>query len=366
MSKYLEVFWAKTHNLKNVCIKIPKNKLTVITWVSWSWKSSLAFNTIYNVWQQKYLESLSSYARMFVWWLKEEAEYEEIKWLSPTISIEQKTTSKNPRSTVWTITEIYDFYRLLYLNIWKRKCIKCWISVKKDTLENILKYLSEFELNSKFLIKVKINKKFKNFEDLKKYILEKWFIRFSIWKEIYTINTDLELEKIENVFIIIDRLIIKDFSNIESNDTKRLKDSLLLAYKIWKWILSIEMIWKETMQFSNVFICSKCWHVPKELTISSFSFNSHSWACENCHWLWVKKVFLEEKIINFKLTLLEWAVIAPWFWWNYFFALLKEISKYNKLDLNKKYWDLSQEEKKIVLFWTWDKIYRINFKNEYW
>ena len=125
MSKFLEVIWARTHNLKNISVKIPKNKMTVITWVSGSWKSSLAFNTIYSVWQQKYLESLSSYARMFIWGMTEEAEVSEINWLSPTISIDQKTTSKNPRSTVWTITEIYDYYKLLFLNIWERKCVKC-------------------------------------------------------------------------------------------------------------------------------------------------------------------------------------------------------------------------------------------------
>jgi len=125
MSDYLILKWCKTHNLKNIDVKIPKNKLTVITWLSWSWKSNLAFKTIYNIWQQKYLESLSSYARMF-WWMWEEAIYEEIIWLSPAISIDQKTINKNPRSTVWTITEIYDYYKLLYLNIWKRKCVKCW------------------------------------------------------------------------------------------------------------------------------------------------------------------------------------------------------------------------------------------------
>jgi excinuclease ABC subunit A len=117
MSQYLEVFGAKTHNLKNIDVKIPKNKMTVITGVSGSGKSSLAFNTIYSIGQQKYLESLSSYARMFIGGMQEEAEFSEILGLSPTISIDQKTTSKNPRSTVGTITEIFDYYKLLFLNI---------------------------------------------------------------------------------------------------------------------------------------------------------------------------------------------------------------------------------------------------------
>jgi excinuclease ABC subunit A len=118
--------------------------------------------------------------------------------------------------------------------------------------------------------------------------------------------------------------------------------------------------------FSNVFVCSGCGHVPAELTISSFSFNSHAWACRECQWLWVKKVFLEEKIINDKHTLLEWAVVAPWFGWDYFFALLSEIWKHNKINLNTPYNSLSKKEKDLVLYWTGDKKYNVKFTNEYW
>jgi len=153
MSDFIEVFWAKTHNLKDVDVAIPKNKMTVITGVSGSGKSSLAFNTIYNVGQQKYLESLSSYARMFIGGMKEEAEVDEIKWLSPTISIDQKTTSRNPRSTVWTITEIYDYYKLLFLNIWTRHCVKCDSIVKKDNIRDVINFLSSKELKTKFMVK---------------------------------------------------------------------------------------------------------------------------------------------------------------------------------------------------------------------
>ncbi len=366
MSKYLEVIWAKTHNLQNITVKIPKNKMTVITWVSWSGKSSLAFNTIYNVWQQKYLESLSSYARMFIWWMKEEADVTEINWLSPTISIDQKTTSKNPRSTVWTITEIYDYYKLLYLNIWERKCVKCNTVVKKDSMLDIINFVSSLELWVKFILKAPVKWKFNSFDELKKEILDLGFIRFSIWKDIYTVNDSADVEIWDNISIIIDRLVVKDFSDKESSDTKRLKDSLELSYKIWSGLLSIDVIgWKEET-LSKVFICSNCWHIPSELTISSFSFNSHAWACQECHWLWVKKIFLEEKITNPNLTLLEWAVIAPWFGWDYFFALLEEIGKKNKIELNTNYSKLSKKDKDLILYWTWDKKYHITYTNEYW
>jgi len=365
MSKYLEVFWAKTHNLKNIDVKIPKNKMTVITGVSWSGKSSLAFSTIYNVGQQKYLESLSSYARMFIWGMSEEADVNEIKGLSPTISIDQKTTSKNPRSTVGTITEIYDYYKLLYLNIWDRKCVECGKWVKKDSIADIIEYVSHFSNEDKFIISSPLSWEFSNFEKIKKEILDLWFIRFSVWGKIYTINDEVKLEDISDVEVIIDRLVIKDFSDSNSSDTKRLKDSLSLAFKVWKGALNIDVIWDKKKSFSHVFVCSHCWHVPDNLSISSFSFNSHVWACKECHGLWVKKVFLEEKVINYNLTLLEWAVIAPGFGGNYFFALIKEVGRLNKLDLNKKYSLLSQKEKDIVLYGTWEQIYKIKFQNEY-
>ena len=366
MSEFLEIYGAKTHNLKNIDVKIPKNKMTVITWVSGSWKSSLAFNTIYSVWQQKYLESLSSYARMFIWGMKEEAEVDEIKWLSPTISIDQKTTSRNPRSTVWTITEIYDYYKLLFLNIGERRCINCNTIVKKDSILDIINFLSSCKEWDKFMITAKVHGPFKDFVSVKKELLDLWFIRFSIEGKTYTINDEVEVNNIEAVDIILDRLVIRDFKDEDSADTKRLKDSIELAYKIGKWQIGIDLIWQEKKSFSNIFVCSWCGHVPAELSISSFSFNSHAWACWECHWLWIKKIFLEEKIINFNLTLLEWAVKAPGFWWNYFFALLEEIAKKKKINLNINYSLLTQKEKDIILYWTWDIQYKVNFENEYW
>jgi len=381
MSEFIEVYWARTHNLKNIDVKIPKNKMTVITWVSGSGKSSLAFNTIYNVWQQKYLESLSSYARMFIGGMKEEAEVDEIKWLSPTISIDQKTTSKNPRSTVGTITEIYDYYKLMFLNIGTRHCIKCDSIVKKDNIRDVINFLWTQTIKTKFMILAPLNveqyfddSEEEAFKKIKKEVLELWFIRFNIWSKILTINDEFQDDfniddNSNNINIIIDRLLIEDYNDDSSNQVKRLKDSLLLSFKIGNGQLKIELLeWKKSLiqSFSNIFICSDCGHIPEELSISSFSFNSHSWACKECHGLWVKKIFLEEKIINPNLTLLEWAVIAPWFGWDYFFALLQEIAKHTKINLNTNYALLSKKEKDIILHWTKTKQYKVNFTNEYW
>ncbi len=372
MSEFLEIYWARTHNLKNIDVKIPKNKMVVFTWLSGSGKSSLAFNTIYSVWQQKYLESLSSYARMFIWKMNEEAEVDEIVWLSPTISIDQKTTNRNPRSTVWTITEIYDYYKLLFLHVWERFCIKCWNIIKKDSLKKIIDDISSYLNDTKFIIKAELfkNKKWLTKEFIKKEVLDAWFIRFSLNNEIYTVNDELEIDKEKNysLDIIVDRLIVKDFSQNDSNDTKRLKDSLNLAFKTGNSFIKIEFLTDKKnieKKYSEKFVCSNCWHIPEELDISSFSFNSHKWACKDCHWLWVRNVFLEEKIINPNLSLEEWAIIVYWFW-SYFLSLIKEVGKKHNLRTRIPYKDLTDTEKNLVLNWTWDELYKISFKNERW
>ncbi|MDD3646333.1 MAG: excinuclease ABC subunit UvrA [Candidatus Gracilibacteria bacterium] len=370
MSDFLKVYGARTHNLKNIDVKIPKNKMTVITGLSGSGKSSLAFNTIYTVGQQKYLESLSSYARMFIGGMKEEAEVDEIKGLSPTISIDQKTTSKNPRSTVGTITEIYDYYKLLYLNIGVRKCSECGTVVKKDSIRDIIDFLSNLGSGVKYMIKSPLTKKagFSSFDEVKKEVLDKGFIRFTISGKNYTINDDIQEEtKLDNIDIIVDRLVVADYTDNESADTKRLKDSLELAFKVGNGLINIEVIKDDKTfieSFSNIFVCSKCGHIPKELNISSFSFNSHAGACPDCHGLGVKMVFLEEDIINYNLTLAEGAVIAPGFGGDYFFSLLKEVSAHNDLDINKKYKELTPKQKNLVLYGTGDKIYKVRFRNE--
>ena len=371
MSQFLEVYGARTHNLKNINVKIPKNKMVVITGLSGSGKSSLAFNTIYSIGQQKYLESLSSYARMFIWGMKEEAELDEIIGLSPTISIDQKTTNRNPRSTVGTITEIYDYYKLLFLNIGDRKCLHCGTTIKKDSLSAIVNDIKGQDVGTKFLVKAPLFKEKQNlsFEILKKDILDLGFIRFSLNGNIHTINDDLKLDpKLPyTVDIIVDRLVISDYETEEA-DLKRLKDSIELAFKSGAWFCKIEYyIWdtgKEST-YSNIFVCPKCAHIPEKLDISSFSFNSHNGACPDCHGLWVKSVFLEENIINPKLTLAEGAVTVPGFW-NYFLALIEEVGQDYNIPTNIPYGKLNSEQKQKVLYGSGDKIYKVRFRNESW
>lgn len=363
MSEYLEVFWANTHNLKNIDVKIPKNKLVVITGVSGSWKSSLAFNTIYSEWKKRYLESLSTYARMFIWGMKEEAEVREIRWLSPTISIDQKTVSHNPRSTVWTITEIYDFYKLMYLHLWERKCVKCWNVVSKDSVDDIIEYIKTFEKWDKFIIKAPILKLEKEitYNKIKSEILNLGFIRYSVWDTIYNVNEECQLKDWDEVNVIIDRLVVKNYWDDETcPELKRIKDSIDIAFRTWDWFISIWFIdfW-ESKKFSNVFVCSNCWHVPDKLNISSFSFNSHHWACQACQWLWQKMTFLEDDIVSENLTLNEWAINAIWFWGDYIKAILKRVWEKNSFDLDTPYIDLPKKARDIIMHWTWDKEYKI-------
>lgn len=369
MSEFLELYGAKTHNLKNVNVKIPKNKLTVITGLSGSGKSSLAFKTIYNIGQQKYLESLSSYARMFIGGMSEEALYDEIKWLSPTISIDQKTTNRNPRSTVGTITEIYDYYKLLYLNIGERKCIECGNQIKKDTLGSIIEEISSCEIGTKFIIKVPI---LKNIEDLslelvKKEVLKLWFIRFAIGNTTYTLNDEVKINSSHKneIYIVLDRLVIKDYSGEENLDVKRLKDSLSLAFKIGNGLLEIDFLKEENIEsrkYSNIFVCSACGHIPRELDISSFSFNSPAGSCPDCHWLWEKPVFLEENIINPRLTIAEWAIL-PWFGSAYYNELLLQVCKTHNINANEKYGKLNKSQREIILYGTAETTYKLSPEN---
>lgn len=368
MSKFLEVRGARTHNLKNVDVKIPKNTLTVITGLSGSGKSSLAFSTIYSIGQQKYLESLSSYARMFVGSGKDEALYDEITGLSPTISIDQKTTNRNPRSTVGTITEIYDYYKLLYLNIGERRCIKCDSIIKKDSIRDITEYISSFSDGTKYFLSCPFlgHKSDLSPEIIKKQVLDAGFIRFLINGQEYNVNADFDLPGEEvTIEIIVDRLVVKDISDPESPDLKRLKDSISVAYKNGEWQMKVTMLWEKSASkwFSQVFICSDCWHVPEKLSISSFSFNSHHGACPDCHGLGEKMVFLEEKITNPNLTLSEWAVLPPWFW-NYFIALIEEVSKKHNINLDIPYHQLSEKERKIIMHGTGNTLYTVSFVNE--
>ncbi len=351
MSQFLEVIGAKTHNLQDISVKIPKNKLVVITGVSGSGKSSLAFDTIYAEGQRRYLESLSTYARMIISSINEDTKVDEIRGLSPTISIDQKTTSNNPRSTVGTITEIYDFYRLLYTTIGMQTCPNHpEITLKKQPKSVVMSYVKHLSEGTKIhILSPIIERKNNDIESIKRYVLDSGFVRFQMDDEVFSVADDLKdvkLPKNARPHIIIDRLIVK---KDDESFSKRLGDSLELAYKTGNGILEIFGVdSRHRMVFSEKAACPLCGTVQEDLSISNFSFNSHYGACESCHGLGTKVAFLEEKIINPRLTLAEGAIL-PWTNHVYYMEILAAACKAHKIPMNVPYQELSQKARDIIL-----------------
>ena len=269
---------AKEHNLKNINLEIPRDKLVVITGLSGSGKSSLAFDTLYAEGQRRYVESLSSYARQFLG-LMEKPEVESIEGLSPAISIDQKTTSKNPRSTVGTVTEIYDYIRLLYARIGTAYCPNCGKKIEKQTIDQIVDNILELPENSKIQILAPVvrGKKGEYQKQLEDYA-KQGFIRVKIDNQVYELTDDIELDrkKKHNIDLIVDRLVIK--SDIRS----RLTESVETALKFANNIVKVDIIGDKEILYSSNYACPDCNFSFPELTPRMFSFNNPFGACPEC------------------------------------------------------------------------------------
>ncbi|MBR3848247.1 MAG: excinuclease ABC subunit UvrA [Oscillospiraceae bacterium] len=278
MNKNIFVKGAREHNLKNIDIEIPRDSLVVITGLSGSGKSSLAFDTIYAEGQRRYVESLSSYARMFLGRMdKPDVDY--IEGLSPAISIDQKTTSKNPRSTVGTVTEIYDYLRLLWARVGTPHCPKCGKVIKQQTIDQICDKVLSLPEGTKFqilspVVRSRKGEHEKVFENAKK----SGYVRARVDGNIYDLSESIKLEKNKkhNIEIIIDRLVIK--SGIEM----RLTDSLETALKLAEGLVIVDVIGGEELTFSQNYACEDCGISLEELTPRMFSFNNPHGACPEC------------------------------------------------------------------------------------
>ena len=276
---------ARVNNLKNVDLKIPRNKFVVFTGLSGSGKSSLAFDTIYAEGQRRYVESLSSYARQFLGQMdKPEVDY--IEGMSPSISIDQKTTSKNPRSTVGTVTEIYDYLRLLYARVGHAFCPECGREISSYTIDQMVDEIMKLDERTRIqilspVVRHRKGQHKKVFEKIKK----EGFLRVLVDGEMHDIGEEIELEKNKNhdVDIVIDRIIIKE--KIES----RLADSLEIATNLSDGIAKINVIDGDDMIFSTKFACPHCNIIIEEVTPRSFSFNSPMGACDECKGLGFSK-----------------------------------------------------------------------------
>ena len=269
---------AKEHNLKNLNIEIPKNKLVVITGLSGSGKSSLAFDTLYAEGQRRYVESLSSYARQFLG-IMDKPKVESIEGLSPAISIDQKTTSKNPRSTVGTVTEIYDYLRLLYARVGTPYCPNCGIKIEKQSIDQIVDDIMKLEQGTKIqilgpIVREKKGEYKKIFEEYQK----EGYVRARVDGEIVELSDDIELDrkKKHTIEIIIDRLVIKE------DIRARLTESVETALRIANNLVIVDVVGSEEKLYSANYACPKCGFSIEELTPRMFSFNNPMGACPEC------------------------------------------------------------------------------------
>ena len=269
---------AKEHNLKNINIEIPRDKLVVITGLSGSGKSSLAFDTLYAEGQRRYVESLSSYARQFLG-LMEKPEVESIEGLSPAISIDQKTTSKNPRSTVGTVTEIYDYIRLLYARIGIPYCPNCGKKIEKQTIDQIVDNIMELEDGTRIQVLAPVvrGRKGEYTKQLQEFQKE-GFVRVRIDGEMFELSDDIELDrkKKHNIELVVDRLVIKP------EIISRLTESVEVALKQADKLVLIDVVGKEEKLYSCNYACPDCGFSFPELTPRMFSFNNPYGACPTC------------------------------------------------------------------------------------
>jgi excinuclease ABC subunit A len=347
---------ARTHNLKNISIEIPRNKIVVITGLSGSGKSSLAFDTLYAEGQRRYVESLSTYARQFLS-MMEKPDVDQIEGLSPAISIEQKATSHNPRSTVGTVTEIYDYLRLLYSRIGTPICPDHKEELKAKTVSEICDEIFKLKEKSKImilspLIRGKKGEHLSIYEDLRK----SGYVRVKVNGAIYPIEEFPELEKNKkhDISAVIDRLVLKN----TDDDRSRLAESIETSLMLSNGLVEIEEIDKnKILLFSSNFSCSQCGYAIPELEPRMFSFNNPYGACTRCDGLGVIQYFNEKRLIQDDDVSISNGAIKGWTRRNrFYFYQLKCLAAHYNFTLTTKWKDYSQEIKDIILWGSKDKV----------
>lgn len=350
---------ARAHNLKGVDIELPKNKLIVMTGLSGSGKSSLAFDTIYAEGQRRYVESLSAYARQFLGQM-DKPDVDTIEGLSPAISIDQKTTSKNPRSTVATVTEIYDYIRLLYARVGKPYCPYHGIEIESQTVQQMVDRILELEERTKIqLLAPVISHRKGSHEKLIEDIGKKGYVRLRVDDEIVDVNEVPQLDKNKNhtIEVVVDRLVVKD--GIET----RLADSIETALELAEGNLTVDVINGEELKFSENHACPICGFSIGELEPRMFSFNSPFGTCPTCDGLGQKlKVDLDLVIPDKNKTLNEGA-IEPWepTSSDFYPTLLKRVCEVYKINMDKPYKKLTDRQKNILMNGSGEKEIEFTF-----
>ncbi|MEW6096640.1 MAG: excinuclease ABC subunit UvrA [bacterium] len=359
---------AREHNLKNIDIKIPRNKLVVITGLSGSGKSSLAFDTIYAEGQRRYVESLSAYARQFLGQM-EKPDVDYIEGLSPAVAIEQRTASKNPRSTVGTVTEIYDYLRLLFARIGKPHCYKCKKPLTQQTIDEIVDQVMNLKDKTRIQILAPLVRGRKGeYQEILTTIRKEGFVRLRIDKKIYSIEEDIKLNKNKkhDIEVVVDRLVLKQANLV--GERSRLADSIETAFKLSTGIVFIEVDGKEDLIFSSELACVHCGISYEELSPRMFSFNSPYGACHTCKGLGVKLEVDPDLVVPNKNLSVYDGAIRPWgIPWERLQHTLERVARQHGFRLDVPFKDLKKEHQHILLYGTAGEYYRTRYGTyRYW
>ena len=356
---------ARQHNLKNVDVDIIRNKLVVITGLSGSGKSSLAFDTLYAEGQRRYVESLSSYARQFLG-LMEKPDMDYIEGLSPAISIEQKAAARNPRSTVGTVTEIHDYLRLLYAHVGKPHCWKCDKPIQRQTVQQIVDTISKFEIGSKIYVLAPVVRGRKGqhkgvFEEVRK----EGFLRVRVDGLIHPLDQKLNLEKNKkhSIEVVIDRLVL------EGDYLERLTESVELSLKIGSGLTIIHELPKNDHLFSEHFACPHCEVSMEEISPRMFSFNSPYGACPHCDGLGSHMDIDPDLVVPDKSKSLIQGAIAPLGEQprgNWYGSILKSLSKYYNFKFTTPWYKLDTDIRTILLKGTGSTKVKMEYSSERW
>ena len=364
--KYIKIRGAKEHNLKEINVDIPRDEFVVLTGLSGSGKSSLAFDTIYAEGQRRYMESLSSYARQFLGQM-EKPNVEKIEGLSPAISIDQKSTNRNPRSTVGTVTEIYDYFRLLYARIGIPHCPKCGREIRKQTVDQMVDQIMTMPEGTKIQLLAPVVRGRKGeHQKLLERAKRSGYVRVQVDGSIYELTEEIKLDKNKkhNIEIVVDRLVVKP--GIE----KRLTDSIENVLNLAEGLMTVDVIGGEPVQFSQSFSCPDCGISIDEIEPRSFSFNNPFGACPECYGLGYKMEFDEDLMIPDKRLSLAEGAIQVMGWQSssdpssYTYATLKALSKEYGFSLDTPYQELPEDIRHMLIYGTDGRMVKVHYRGQ--
>ena len=358
--EFILIKGAREHNLKNIDVEIPRNKLVVITGLSGSGKSSLAFDTIYAEGQRRYVESLSAYARQFLG-LMEKPDVDYIEGLSPAISIEQKSTSRNPRSTVGTVTEIYDYFRLLFARIGVPHCYNCGKPIERQTVQQMVDAILSLPKETKFQVLAPVVRGRKGeYREIFETARREGFVRVRVDGEVKDLASDIKLDKNKkhNIEVVVDRLIV------ENGIKTRLTDSLETALRSANGLVLIDVVGQQEILFSEHFACADCGISVEELAPRMFSFNNPYGACDACKGLGTTMEVDPDLVVPEAKLCIEEGAIEPWgegkdgWYW----GQLRTVASEFGFSMETPWENLTKEQKKIVLYGAGNQEMRFTYE----